>query len=43
MVQNNTFGTSPPGEARRRRKKVSPSITGMFQSISSTSGMTPEQ
>ena len=37
--QNTTFGRSPPGSRRSRRRNSSPFITGMFQSSRMASGM----
>src|SRR3954451_3600479 len=38
VVQNTTFGPSPPGRRRNALRKSYPSITGMFQSSSTASG-----
>jgi len=43
MGKNKTLGAVPPAMARRRRRKVMPSITGIDQSSRMTSGMTPAQ
>src|SRR5215475_383928 len=39
VVQDTTFGTSPPGMRRRLPRNSYPSITGMFQSSSTASGI----